>query len=88
MKEDSELELLDLEDEDEGKREDDDIEERWSHLLRDDFWPIHFSLRRKFIKIKEYSQDIKIMMNIHWCKRTMAELEFIRIYLKEDVELV
>ena len=37
MKEDSELELLDLEDEDDGKREDDDIEERWSHLLRDDF---------------------------------------------------
>ena len=37
MKEDSELELLDLEDE--GKEEedddDDDMEERWSHLLRE-----------------------------------------------------
>ena len=46
MKEDSELELLDLEDEDEGKREEDDIEERWSHLLRDDFWLISTNKER------------------------------------------
>ena len=37
MKEDSELELLDLEDEGKAEEEDDDddMEERWSHLLRE-----------------------------------------------------
>ncbi len=39
MKEDSELELLDLEEEEEGDVDagKEDIEERWSHLLREEF---------------------------------------------------